>query len=320
MDLAQPWALSALEHFLPLLAEVDAQLWPNPHKCLGCGAFGCVFSTSTRNLVFKITLDGSEAFAAQAMQSLGKARRGICKYLSVMRISIRGQHVWAFWRQAFTSPTFDTWAYERSQEIRNQEKDIEWSPDETFVAWNKRVLRQAASRRKSEEGVGVDAHDKLRHLHHAGMGIAAAFTVFCNRYDPGSFEDALLANADEASHTFTTSRRGPEWRPRTGNEVEDMVFDAAVDLIQFRSYIASLRSHLLVGVMARALGAMMNEGLVLSDAQPDNVGRVHGVWTLFDCGLCVPIQRKWSRLWKASGADAGVWFGNKKFEIKNRLS
>jgi hypothetical protein len=70
---------------------------------LGCGAYGCVLSTSDPNVVCKITSDVTEATFVRLMKERELAKTpGITRYLGVSELEGRrsGRAVYALWREA----------------------------------------------------------------------------------------------------------------------------------------------------------------------------------------------------------------------------
>ena len=94
---------------------VGSSMMPSPKQVeeglkrfaeLGCGRYGCVFGTQSRNLVLKLTADPSEAAFVAAAIKIGHWPDGIVRYKRVFALpdelaaTLGGNNIWAIWREA----------------------------------------------------------------------------------------------------------------------------------------------------------------------------------------------------------------------------
>ena len=107
-----PWANRLLnENWSAILAEVGKPSWmprlaegsgkKKTFAELGCGHYGCVFSTSEPGIVFKISTDSSEVEFVKAALKIGDRPAGIVRYHAVLEVegTHRKRRAFVVWRE-----------------------------------------------------------------------------------------------------------------------------------------------------------------------------------------------------------------------------
>ena len=109
-----PWANKLLkDNWRTILREVKDPMWmprpatrdsagkPKTFVELGCGHYGCVFSTLEPGIVFKISTDPSEAEFIKAAMKIGDWPAGIVRYHAVLEVEgmRRNRPVFVVWRE-----------------------------------------------------------------------------------------------------------------------------------------------------------------------------------------------------------------------------
>jgi hypothetical protein len=94
-----PWVDRALKDSWGIIKAVD--LPPPAEFELGCGHYGCVFSTLDSEIVVKITSDESEAEFVKMAEPLGWPS-GMVKYYKITQLegTYRNREIFALWREA----------------------------------------------------------------------------------------------------------------------------------------------------------------------------------------------------------------------------
>lgn len=321
---APDWLRFAIERAEPRIVKLHGRhQLPESWDMFGCGGFGCVLPTRKPGWVCKVTIEGSEAFFARAQAKLDLYPPGVCRYLEPIKVETGKGPVWIMWRQAIQGDNFRDWRdkHRTPRDIIEKIDDAMFS-EETGSTYMRKV--KAAEKLKSEwrRQQGTDAYEILKALQGQGLRVAATFSWFCENVDdrPYVFARMLADRAEPAKAIFEPSHDRLYWH-YTSKEIprDDHLLDAAVGVLGYRYHLGQLEGHKLMGPLAAALKAYLDKGLLLADAQPDNIARVNGVWTLFDAGFTVPVSTRWNAMWLDVDPQTDRWFGNKRWDVWNEL-
>jgi hypothetical protein len=293
------------------------KLLPPGPQMLGMGAFGVVFPTRDPGWVCKVTIDGSEAFFARVQKRLAMYPKGTCRYLEPLRIFTPAGPAWLVWKETVEEPTYDQWYYRN----KKPPADLEFELDE--LEWSCHVEKIRAGmklREKWEKKRGVDGFPILHAMQQASIGVALRFAQLSEFDDrPAMFAIELDRAMPEANSHFNPRWQAGGWTYSDLSD-RDPVLDAATSLLAFEWQLDRLRGHRMLGDVADAISAFFGEGILLADAQPDNIARTRSGWTLFDCGFALPLDRRWNAMWLDEEADPALWISSRRWEIFNQLA
>jgi hypothetical protein len=264
-----PWADKILrKNWDDLSAALGPELLPQPalakkkaYAYYGCGSYGCVFPTSSENLVFKLTSDSSEAAFVAAALRIGKWPSGIVRYQALFQVPYeyyQDRQVYVLVREEATSV---------GKLTERQAPDFVRMLD-LFQAW-------------ASEAQGLLHHlsstDQWRRRLLAEASDAAATTRKRLR------KADILAAEDPRDTSFVT-RMKPAIR-----------FAYSVAACDFISQWLSQREP--SSFVGEALWFYLHQGLLLADVHLGNIGRVErgdeSVWAITDPGHMVPLETRW---------------------------
>lgn len=322
---APDWLRFAVERAEPRIVKLHGrQMLPESWDMFGCGGFGCVLPTRKPGWVCKVSIEGSEAFFARAQAKLDLYPPGVCRYMEPIEVETGKGPVWIMWRQAIESENFRDWrdSHRTPPDLEAKIEALEWNEETSKSAFMRKFKAGQKLREDWEREQGTDAYEILEALQQQGLRVAATFSWFCENVDdrPYVFAKMLADRAEPAKAIFEPSHDRLYWH-YTSKEIprDDHLLDAAVGLLGFRYHLAQLEGHKLMGPLAAALKAYLDKGLLLADAQPDNIAMVGGVWTLFDAGFTVPVSTRWNAMWLDVDPQTDRWFGNKRWDLWNEL-
>jgi hypothetical protein len=314
--------------------QVDPSLVPRTDRVLGCGVFGCTMETPDPDWICKVTIDGSEAFLARALERIGLLA-GVCRYLEPLHVDPPGGRIWVLWRSRVEMPTLQ----EVQRELRRGE------PDWTEMRWSKldeiKEAKQepAPGPRKSKRGLsetehdevdlwwkhvdqleaeweherGTDAYPILEALTQDGLGLAGALAGESADGSMDDFVRKLIDTSRAVLPRFAPSEVMHHWR--YGDDSESLGYErAAFRLLGYGWQLGRLQDTVLVPELARGLRALYDAGVLMADLNDDNIAQLGGVWTLFDGGFCLPTSTDWVELWNQVGVVPSRWWNYSRWE------
>lgn len=314
---APDWMLALIARAAPTIARLHGPaLLPAGPEMLGCGSFGCVFETLDPMWVCKVSIDGSEAFFARAQQRLGRAPPGVCEYLEPLRVRSAAGPIWIMWRRAVTMPTFDVWMSKNCRPPR----DIEDKWFEMELEGEKQWQRSMRLQKQWRLHRGCDAKAAIEEIQQCGLAIAFTFETYVQEIgQPADFANDLRNRRRLAEQQFEPKPGMAGSWSYAPQYPDDPMLRAALRLLGLRWHLSRMKAHKLIGPLARAMQAYLDAGLVVSDAQPDNVALVDGVWSVFDAGLSVPIHPRWDELWMDEDVRTRRWGAEGRMQVWAKL-
>lgn len=135
-----PWANKIIKNNKALIAQTVSSEWiPSNLLELGCGHYGCVYSTHDDEVVFKITSDSTEAEFIQLAAPWGWPE-GIVKYHKIVKLdgTYRGRQTYGIWREAAIEVGLNPFRFMDGYERSNA----------TIFSWNLTKFQQHAKRLK----------------------------------------------------------------------------------------------------------------------------------------------------------------------------
>ena len=339
---APGWARWAIEQARPkIVATVGPALLPSSWEVLGCGVFGCTMETSDSAWICKVTLDGTEAFLAGALERIGGAHPGLCPYLEPIRLESEAGPVWILWRARVEMPTLEDFKepyeglpdyselkYSRFDELagkksahkhvgndplirRSLQSKLPEEDGDEFGAWWDEV---EAMKLADEKARGIDFEDILSEMTSCGLAVASYLKVrSLEGAGIGEFIDEVGRGVVEYADDFSPHQSMHYWHYGRDGESGGL-HTAALRLLGYRFQLQRLQGNALVAELASTLGELTRRGILLCDLNRDNIARLGGVWTLFDGGFCVPISDGWVPLWNRVKPNLSHWWSNKGWE------
>jgi hypothetical protein len=208
---------------------------------LGCGHYGCVFSTNTPGLVIKISSDASEAEFVKAAVKLGEWPVGIVRYQAVLDLpgSHRGRPVFIIWREeAFDIGTI------RSTGDRGAERE--------FVLYHEAYLNAARFIRGLSIKPGFDVR-----LAEAKAQEQWAWNEVI--WEDGG--DRMIGPSHQRSRKPGFMSMAPRYRLAAALRICAICFE----LMENTNHASEVGG---------ALGFYLNEGILLADVHSQNIGQV----------------------------------------------
>lgn len=315
---APPWVSAPLLRAGPAieralgegLLPIASSYYPAGPDVLGRGGFGYVLQTRTPGVVMKVTVDGSEAFLAEALRKLSGSWPGLPQYVAeALRVDLpevyETEPVWIVWRKDTPPPTLEGVAKEAVEKVRSRFDidELNFEPD--------RVKRRAARERYREEmrQAGGPEIEDVRALQQCGMTVISLFSTVHSH--GGSMADAfrmLRGTAAWARRAFDPSFQDHwGWSFCRQRDV-GLAGEASVALLGYEMLLGRLAIGCLMPELAKSLLRLLEAGVIVGDVQADNVSAAQRPATLFDGGFTVPIDAKWSVLWDKTDVRVARWF------------
>jgi hypothetical protein len=292
------------ERFLPQPAY-----YPAGPDVLGSGGFGYVLQARAPGVVMKVTVDGSEAFLAEALHQLGGDWPGMPFYVAEpMRIDQHGEPVWIVWRKDTPPPTIeDVINTAVSAVIDRFPLDLDMDP--TLKREKRRALRAERGRAEAEAG-GKEKED-LSTLMQCGMSVVSMISEVVRK--GGDLRSALRVLRNHgpwARRAFDPSYEDSWTGWRFARRESDMsaAESAALRLLGYEMLLGRLAIGRKVPELAQSLARLLDEGIIVCDVQPPNVSAAVSPASLFDGGFTVPLYEKWLPLWSQIGVREKRWF------------
>ncbi len=244
----------------------------------GCGYYGCVFPTSDPAVVCKLTSDHTEAFFVAAAMSIGEWPEGIVRYYGIYRIpgvEHNRRPLFVLWREAAT---------EVGTVLKSPYSGgvTRYLPEEERAAAQYDVRSRedfAKSLRLFKEYAGL-VRDTLRRAPDRFAMIKES-----ERYEEWAW--------DFVSRAESENRLPPLDRIHGAQRI-------AGGLTYLERLAIEMENQELSYQTAGALKFYLDEGLLLADVHPGNVGLVESrtgkTPVITDPGQAVPLDRKWSNV------------------------
>lgn len=246
----------------------------------GCGVYGCVIPTHEPLVVLKVTTDPFEAHFIGAAMSLGHWPDGIVRYHDIVRLPgrFRGRQAYAAWRdEAFEMGTLGRII---EAEKDHYEKRLYEEMRDTL-----RILKGVSDEfKKTYERMGVErVYAEL-----AQMGPQADKMIGADQIDDMVMELRLRWGALPRSMFKALGYRGMQ--------------RLALLLRTCELVIERLRDNAKGYLVGEALGYYLDQGMLLADMHPGNVGQVERKdyskrpWAIVDPGHALPLDARFDEV------------------------
>lgn len=227
------------------IVEVTSRAWL-PQEILGCGRYGCVYSTLDPNVVCKVSTDPTEYMFIDLAMRLGEWPEGIVRYYQILELPIKHEHGDAFvvWREAaFDVGGVLTTHRDTSDSERHQIKNLHF---------NLIVLLFATNSIKSVLLGSSNTIQMVKSVNRRTNYIKYLRKLFPNNPDIDPYE------VEELIEAIT-------------NPLEELSFS-----LQMAKFIIDrMRKDSLSYHIAEALDFYMRRGITFADIHSDNIGKVH---------------------------------------------
>ena len=249
---------------------------------LGCGHYGCVMSTQSKDIVFKLTSDASEAAFVAAALSLDEWPTGLIRYYDLFELAQqhRGRRVFGL--------------------VRQEAYDVGGLISAT-------VYRGSSSlQAKYEQRYGKQSLREMARYLHQWLHTAAKMRDQLRRSkDPAALLDDAKSSYDTAWHLYAEDRgfetKGGTWGPslrvvRSWHKGATAFELRRILLEQTAMEMANTHAGYLIG---EAFGFYLEHDLLLADMHMGNIGEadVEGheemELVITDPGHMVPLAPRW---------------------------
>lgn len=222
-----------------------------PQHVLGCGNYGCVYSTWRGDTVLKVTTDPTEVFFVQQALALGDLPDGIVRYdriLAVPDMSYHGRPYFFIWREAAedVGAVFPTKTWGKQYEYEERSLLIAQGRLHQFKHWA-HIAREVINRSKDPAKLLCDAAS----------------------YQQWAWEKAMEADWDEGYAYREGFKRPsiPTWIKGPQR--------LALCLAMCKATGDMMENEYGLHVVGDALNSYLEKGLLLADVHSGNIGRVH---------------------------------------------
>lgn len=235
-----------------LAAQVPAD--ELPLEPLGCGHYGCVYSTGREDVVVKVTTDPAEVFFVQTAMTFDHWPDGIVRYDRIMAVpdrSYRNRPFFYIWREAAfdvgTILTFNTSVY--------YQKTINYDERTQIIAWQR-------------------LNDFKAYAHEARTVLTRAkdpSKVMCEakRYAEWAWDQAMEVDMEQMG------MRARGIRPhRYGFERFKSGMRVAYCLAMCKAVAQYMENEPLLYSVGDALAYYFDKGILMADVHAGNIGRV----------------------------------------------
>lgn len=287
---SKKWVPEQLDITRAKIAKVvDPALLPSDMmKALGCGRYGCVYTTSAPGIVFKLTSDESEArfaqFAIDLARHEGGIPSGITHYFLVAETKLMRDRVFGVWRER-VSYTSDA-AFEAAESVYGQD-DVS-AGDKHFLLY--------------------DEFAGFFHEHFWNVD-KRAIRSRLKKHGLPEYEAAVTVAHGRKYKQRALQQLKYEYRTDPG-----FAMAHAISLCMIETYfMQQYDSTRYVGI---ALGHYIKKGVLLADVHIGNIGFEaradvpHGAFVIFDVGqaLFFGFNRQSVPLMRISQVDQRDWF------------
>ena len=297
---AQPWVQAVIDRAEPVIREMlGDEFVPVTVRGaldeLGCGGFGCVMPTSRPGMICKVTLDGTEAFFAEAAMKHGWRMPGLPKWLGSPLYVSHPAPVWLLWREDIPGEDFSHVARERSGALRDQIK---------LKALGRDWLIQI---RTADAVGGWETAERFSEAQQNGLAYAFYMhgSVSHGGADPLTVMRTVEGLMPWARDVFNPRKKGAYWlyadREITGAE------RAAIGLLAYDWHLEQIAQGEHAPEVAQALRRLARSGMLVADCQPDNLSGESQPVKIRDLGISVPVSPKLMPEWEESRASMDAW-------------
>lgn len=231
------------------IAKATNPVWL-PQDILGCGSYGCVYSTSDPNVVCKVSTDPTEYMFINLAIRLGEWPDGIVRYYQTLELPVKHEHGDAFvvWRES---------AFDVGEVLSTYNRDEDVSAFERYqierFEFNLDVFLSA-----------TDAIRKiLRNSHYDPINMVKSVNHRTEHMDyfHQLFPDKPTINLDDLDELIETDPI----------ELERLSF--CLQLARF--IIGRMHDDPMSYHIAKALDFYMRRGITFADIHSDNIGKVN---------------------------------------------
>lgn len=313
---APPVISALLQHAAPAIVSLNGEgflppeaYYPAGPDVLGGRGFGFVLPTRTPGMVMKITLDGSEVFAVEAMRQVGQLPGLPRTQGQAMRVDWHGEPVWIYWREDAPPPSLEYFV-----DLLRKSVDRRFPHRELFAYRDEKRERWRQDRTRFEDELGVSDAKRIAAAHDCAMGIAAR--IANQVVDEGRDIEFVLADLKavepEARAMFQPMERKSfigGWTNAPGYDDLPYPFNVALDVLGYEFHLRAIEHGPLAPLLAKSLLRLLKAGVILCDADAQNISAAdHTHPVLYDLGFCLPLQAKWLPLWHRVGTVMDRWW------------